>query len=146
MRSFYTNFSTLLFSLYRSYHSGLTEIIFHWLTEYTFFFLTFIYFWEREHEQGRVRERGRQRIPSRLRAVRMEPGSELELTGCEIMTWATSKRQTLTQLSHPGPLGLYLSYNKSQRGWVNKKIKSSIKVTRGEWLLILGPPLMHYFR
>ena len=48
----------------------------------------FIYLFlrQREHECGRGREKGRQRIPSRLLAVGSEPVKELELTGPEIMT------------------------------------------------------------
>ena len=46
------------------------------------FFLMFIYlFWEREKcEQGRGRQRGRERIPSRLLTVSAEPNTGLELT------------------------------------------------------------------
>ena len=40
---------------------------------------------EREREWGRARERGRQRIPSRLPT---EPKVGLDLTTCEIMTRA----------------------------------------------------------
>ena len=36
--------------------------------------------WFREHELGRGRERGRERIPSRLRAVSTEPNTGLTLT------------------------------------------------------------------
>ena len=42
-----------------------------------FFFLMFIYL---------ERERGRERILSRLRAVSTEPNTGLELTNCESMT------------------------------------------------------------
>ena len=48
------------------------------------FFLVFIF--EREHEWGRGRERGRQRIPRRLRAVSTEPDAGLALTDREIIT------------------------------------------------------------
>ena len=41
---------------------------------------------EREQAEGRTRERGRERIPSRLCTIRVEPDAELELTNCEIMT------------------------------------------------------------
>ena len=45
---------------------------------------------ERERESmcelGKNRERGRERIPSRLHAVRAEPQVVLDLTNCEIMT------------------------------------------------------------
>ena len=52
-----------------------------------FFFLTFIYLLrERESKQERGRERGGERIPSRLHAVSAEPNAELELRKCEIMT------------------------------------------------------------
>ena len=47
----------------------------------------FIYFErEREREWGRDRERGRERIPSRLCTVRAESDTGLELSHCEIMT------------------------------------------------------------
>ena len=42
---------------------------------------------EREHASGsRGRERGRERIPSRLHAVSIEPGAGLELINREITT------------------------------------------------------------
>ena len=41
---------------------------------------------EREHEQGRGRDTGRERIPSRLYVVSTEPSAGLELTNSEIMT------------------------------------------------------------
>ena len=46
-----------------------------------FFLLVCLFF-----EGGRGRERGRERIPSRLHAVSAEPDAGLELTNCEIMT------------------------------------------------------------
>ena len=45
----------------------------------SFFFSLFIYF-EREGEQRRDREKGRERIPSRLPAASAEPNARLELT------------------------------------------------------------------
>ena len=63
----------------------------------------FIFETERDCEGGRRgRERGRQRIPSRLCAVSAEPNVGLEFTSHEIMTWAKTKSETLNQLSHPG--------------------------------------------
>ena len=64
-----------------------------------FTFLTFLFIFEREKDraqQGRGREREREReredtesqAGSKLRAVSTEPGAGLELTDCEIMTWA----------------------------------------------------------
>ena len=52
----------------------------------------FIYF-EREKESvcpsgGRGRERAGERILSRFRAVSTEPDRGLNLTNCEIITWA----------------------------------------------------------
>ena len=67
-----------------------------------FFFLSlFIYFW------GWDRERGRERISSRLRAVSIEPYVGLELTKCEIMTWAETKSPTLNWRSHSGALTFF---------------------------------------
>ena len=55
------------------------------------FLLKFIHFWETEHEQGRGREREgdtESEAGSRIWAVSTEPDTGLELTNCEIMTWA----------------------------------------------------------
>ena len=62
-------------------------------------FLMFIYYWETdtEREQGRGRERGgdtESEAGSRLRAISTEPDTGLELTNCEIMTWAEVGRLT----------------------------------------------------
>ena len=66
----------------------------------------FTYFFERDKEQvGKGREREGDREPSRLHAVGTEPKAGLELTNCDIMTWAETKSQTLNQLSHPGGPG-----------------------------------------
>ena len=46
-------------------------------------------------EQGRGRERGRERIPSRLYAVSTEPDAGLGLMEWEIMTCAETKSRTL---------------------------------------------------
>ena len=56
---------------------------------------------ERAHEQGRGTERGRERIPRRLCAVRAEPEAGLHPMNGEITNWAEIKSQTLNQLSHP---------------------------------------------
>ena len=64
----------------------------------------YIYF-EREREKyewGKGREKGRQRIPSRLRAVSTEPNAGLNLMNREIMTWAEIKSQMPNWLSHQG--------------------------------------------
>ena len=58
------------------------------------FFLS-LYILEREHKQGKDRERGRERISSRLHTVSAEPDVGLELMNHEIMTWAKLKSQTL---------------------------------------------------
>ena len=57
---------------------------------------------EHAHKQRRGRERGRERIPSRLCAVSTEPNTGLEVTNREIMTRAKIKSLTLNRLSHPG--------------------------------------------
>ena len=71
------------------------------ITDSFFNFLKFI-LRETECKQGRGRERRRQRIPSRLRAVSVEPDQGLGPRNCEIMTRAEIKSQTFNQLSHPG--------------------------------------------
>ena len=58
-----------------------------YLASALFYFFKNVYFWrEREHKPWRGRERGRERIPSRLHAVSTEPSMGLKLTNCEIMT------------------------------------------------------------
>ena len=69
-----------------------------------------MFFWERERERGREgdREEGREKSKQgrgRERLLGLNVG--LNLMGAqshdyEIMTWATIKRWTLNQLSHPG--------------------------------------------
>lgn len=56
----------------------------------------FNFFFKRE----RNREKGEERIPSKLCGVELIEG--LELTNREIMTLAETKSQTFNQLSHPG--------------------------------------------
>ena len=63
------------------------------------FFLTFIYFWERQRQNGSAlgmeREGGTEsKAGSRLWAVSTEPDAGLKLTSCEIMTWAEVGRST----------------------------------------------------
>ena len=65
-----------------------------------FFFKTFIYYWGRERHTQSM-SRGGQRegktefeAGSRLWAVSTEPNAGLELTNCEIMTWAEVGRST----------------------------------------------------
>ena len=53
-------------------------------------------------ERGKEGERERGRIPNRLYTVKTEPDTGLELTNCEIMTWAKIKSQMLNRLRHPG--------------------------------------------
>ena len=62
-----------------------------------FFFFKFIYlFWERQTEQvgKRQRERGRERIPSRLHTTSAEPYVGLKLTNREMVTWAKVRHLT----------------------------------------------------
>ena len=54
------------------------------INEHFFFKKMFIF--EKQHEQGRGRERGRQRIGSRLSTDSRESDVELELPNLEIMT------------------------------------------------------------
>ena len=52
--------------------------------EALFFFLSLFIYFEKERELGRGRERGRERIQSRLHAVSAEPGARLELMNREM--------------------------------------------------------------
>ena len=51
-----------------------------------FVFNVYLFFREREHKQGRGRERGRQRIQSRLCTVSAKPSMGLQPMNHEIMT------------------------------------------------------------
>ena len=53
-------------------------------------------------EQGRSRERGRERIPSRFSTAHAEPDVGLKLMNHEIVTWAEIKSQMLNRLGHTG--------------------------------------------
>ena len=74
----------------------------HFILFYFFNFLNvFIYFWERERETEHEWGRGRKiegdtesGAGSRVWAVSTEPDVGLELTDCEIMTWAEVRRST----------------------------------------------------
>ena len=70
------------------------------------FVFKFIYlFFEGDKDStsgGWDREKGRERIRSRICTVTPEPDVGLELTNCEIMTWAEIQSRMLIQLSHPG--------------------------------------------
>ena len=48
--------------------------------------LIYVFLIEREHEQGRNRESGRESIPSRLRAISTEPDAGLDLANRRIVT------------------------------------------------------------
>ena len=68
-----------------------------------------MFIFERERERvsmsgGGAEEEGdtEYEAASRLWAVSTEPDAGLELTNCEIMTWAEIKSQTPDRLSHPG--------------------------------------------
>ena len=70
----------------------------------TFRFKVYLFFWERESTSrgGGQRERKRERMPRRLCTVSTKPDAGVEITHCEIMTWAKTKSRTL---SHPGGPG-----------------------------------------
>ena len=57
---------------------------------------------ERERVSQGWGERGRERVPGRLRTVSTEPDAGLDPTNCEIMTQVEIKSQMLNLLSHPG--------------------------------------------
>ena len=81
------------------------------------FFLMFIYFWERQRQSasggGAERERGRQRIWSRLQAqsCRTEPDVGLELMNREVMTWVEVRCPTEWATGVPQDLYMLISVN-----------------------------------
>ena len=92
-----------VFSIWKLVTSRVSIWYFFFFKFFFLFCFKFIYF-ERERKRaqaGQGLERGRQRIPSRLRAVRTGPKAGLDLTNHESMTWTEIKSQMLNQLSHP---------------------------------------------
>ena len=92
---------------------------------------------ETECDGGRGRERGRHRIwvtGSRIRAVSTEPDVGLELTNCEITTWAEVGRLTVwaTQAAHTLFLNVPSSVLEKPRG----KKRPSFPVLPLAWPLI----------
>ena len=81
-----------------TFNSNLQVILYSILSVsvlFFFFYLMFVYFWERDRAQaGEGQRGGRHRIWSRLWAVSPEPDAGLELTDCEIMNWAKGRRLT----------------------------------------------------
>ena len=59
------------------------------------FFLMFIYFWDREteHERGRVRERGRHRMWSRLQALSCQHRADAGLEPITVRSWPEPKSE-----------------------------------------------------
>ena len=79
---------------------------------FLFFFLSL--FWERARVRtngGRGREKGIERIPSRLHTVSTEPDVGLQLMNRDSMTWVKIRSQMLNWLRHPGtPLHPHLVF------------------------------------
>ena len=55
---------------------------------------------------GKGRERGKARIPSKLHAVSMETDGRLDLTNCEIITWAKINSHLTDWATQAPPLAL----------------------------------------
>ena len=86
----------------------------YWITQLIFLMFIFEREREREHEQGKSRERGTQRIWSRLCTISAKPNGELEPTDCEIMTWAEVGCSTnWTTQAHQGLFKFSISH------WIN---------------------------
>ena len=73
-----------------------------------FFFNVYFSFWEREHERGMDRERGRHRIRSQLQAPscqhRARCGAQTHVPQDHDLSWS----RTINQLSYPGAPNVYL--------------------------------------
>ena len=82
-----------------------------WLKLTFAFFVLFCLF---IYLRGRGRERGGERIPSRLYAVCAKPHVGLNLMHCEIMTWIEIKSQLLNWLSQPGTPTFAFFWNEYQ--------------------------------
>ena len=81
------------------------------VTFFKFFFLTFIYFWDRDRAwtgEGQREGDTESEIGSRLWAFSTEPDTGLELTDWEMMTWAEVGR--LTDWATQAPLNVYSGY------------------------------------
>ena len=83
----------------------------HFLFSFLYIYSLFIYFWETASawERGRERERERERESQTGSTLSSEPDMGLDLTNCEIMTWAKIQIWTLNWLSHPGTPCLFLT-------------------------------------
>ena len=67
------------------------------------------------------REGERERIPSRLCAVRTEPHAGFSLMNHEIMTWVTIESRMLNRLSHPGaPFWIFMELLLYRHDWLNQ--------------------------
>ena len=66
--------------------------------------------WALTQAEQAHREKGRKGIPSRFHTVSAQSNIGLELTNCEIMTWAKVKSKMLNWLSHPGAPGIVFIY------------------------------------
>ena len=107
-----------------------------------FFFLTFIYFWEREteteHGQGRGRERGRQRIRSRLQDLSCQHRAQcgVQPTNREIMTWVEVGHLTdwATLVSLIYFFNVYSFLRECERGRSRERGRQNLKYTPGSEL------------
>ena len=85
-------------------------------------------FWERECEQERSKERGRQRIRSRFCADSSEPDARLKPTKREIMTWAKVRCSTDWTTQVP-PDFLF---------WAEYLVNSWCRWISGQWQILGG--------
>ena len=88
-----------------------------------FFQNLFIYFWDRERQSmnGGGAERDgdtESETGSRLWAISPEPDAGLELTSCEIMTWAEVGRST--DWATQAPPFIYFSETERDRAWAGE--------------------------
>ena len=98
-----------------SFHFHISNLCFFFILRctrgYWYYFLMFIYLFEKVGEEQRERERESQ--AGSLLSVQ-SLNTWLTLMNHEIMTWAETKSWTPNQLSHAGILGLLLIFSKIQ--------------------------------
>ena len=99
--------------------------LFIYLLILRFLFVLFSFERERAWAGEGQREKGRERILSRLYTVSTEPCLGFKLMNHEIMTWAKVKSWMLNWLSHPGPPRLWFRFRGTTKNcWARDRVET----------------------